>query len=343
MRPARPDRATDARSRRGAGGAGRGPRPATKPGLPRALWLLPALLLAGLLGDRLLDAHAREAANDQVAPAGPTSVLDMGPMPDELRESSGLAASRAHAGVFWSHNDSGDEPRLYAVDARAALLAVVRVTGAHADDWEALDIGVCPGGAAPWCLYVADIGNNLRRRPVATVHVVPEPDPGSGPGSVESLGAVRFSYPDGPADAEALAVTPEGDLAVITKWGAPVVYRIPAAEVQRSLSRGDTVRLGPGRELPIRSSFILGGFVTGASLDVEGVVLAVRTYAELHFFAWPLADSVVVAAPACFLGGLQPQGEAVALLPDGRALLSSESPGGTAGKLLAVSCEGVAG
>ena len=39
--------------------------------------------------------------------------VEMGRMPDELRESSGLGISRTRPGVFWTHNDSGDRPRLY--------------------------------------------------------------------------------------------------------------------------------------------------------------------------------------------------------------------------------------
>ena len=32
-----------------------------------------------------------------------------------ITEASGLVASRAHAGVFWTHNDSGDAARLFAI------------------------------------------------------------------------------------------------------------------------------------------------------------------------------------------------------------------------------------
>ena len=46
-----------------------------------------------------------------------------------LREASGLAASRRHAAVLYSHNDSGDGPHLYALNATdGSLLAVYRVT-----------------------------------------------------------------------------------------------------------------------------------------------------------------------------------------------------------------------
>ena len=42
-----------------------------------------------------------------------------------LIEVSGIAASRRVAGRWWVHNDSGDGPYLYAIDASGALQGVV--------------------------------------------------------------------------------------------------------------------------------------------------------------------------------------------------------------------------
>jgi hypothetical protein len=38
----------------------------------------------------------------------------------ELDEASGLAASRLHPGILYSHNDHGDRPRLFAINASTA-------------------------------------------------------------------------------------------------------------------------------------------------------------------------------------------------------------------------------
>ena len=45
----------------------------------------------------------------------------------EIREASGIAASRRHPGIFWVHNDSGNPPSLFAV--RARRLARPRLSG----------------------------------------------------------------------------------------------------------------------------------------------------------------------------------------------------------------------
>src|SRR5215207_1575918 len=60
-----------------------------------------------------------------------------------LVEISGVAASRAHPGVLWTHNDSGGAPEVYAVAQDGADLGTYAVDGARATDWE--DIAVGPG------------------------------------------------------------------------------------------------------------------------------------------------------------------------------------------------------
>src|SRR6266566_1484018 len=61
-----------------------------------------------------------------------------------VKESSGIAASRAHPGVLWTHNDSGDDAYVYATDLAGADRGVVRIRGARAVDWEDIALGPCP-------------------------------------------------------------------------------------------------------------------------------------------------------------------------------------------------------
>ncbi|HEX9611134.1 MAG TPA: hypothetical protein VF978_04545, partial [Gemmatimonadales bacterium] len=97
-----------------------------------------------------------------------------------LTESSGVAVSRTHTGVLWTHNDSGDGPYLYATDLRGGDRGFLRVSGAEAIDWEDMALGPCPLRGT--CLYLADTGDNLEVRPSVTVYAVPEPEPPTGPG-----------------------------------------------------------------------------------------------------------------------------------------------------------------
>ena len=142
------------------------------------------------------------------------------PLPGEVRESSGVAASREHSGVLWTHNDSGGEPEVHAVDPTGRLLGRVRLTGAENKDWEDIALGPCPSGE---CLYIADIGDNRGSRKDVEIYRIPEPDLNAPAGPRAERFRVR--YPDGPRDAEALFLLPSGELFVISKESTPGLYR----------------------------------------------------------------------------------------------------------------------
>lgn len=40
------------------------------------------------------------------------------------------------AGAFWTHNDSGDGPKLYLIGPNGALLTRGAIAGATSQDWE---------------------------------------------------------------------------------------------------------------------------------------------------------------------------------------------------------------
>src|SRR5207253_735177 len=105
-------------------------------------------------------------------------------LPEPIRESSGLSESRTHPGVYWTHNDSGHGPDVFALNSSGVQLGKVRVTGAQNRDWEDIASGPCPAGGGT-CLYLADTGNNASSegekgkghgRQEVTLVVVPEPD-----------------------------------------------------------------------------------------------------------------------------------------------------------------------
>ncbi len=146
-----------------------------------------------------------------------------------LTESSGLAASRLHRGVLWTHNDSGGRPELFAVDSRGRTVARVAVRGAFAADWEALAPGRDPAGRP--ALYVGDIGDNGERRGSVLVYRVPEPT-SLGDGSVQAT-AFRFRYPDGAHNAETLLVDPRTQrIYIVTKSGdGGEIYAAPSNPV----------------------------------------------------------------------------------------------------------------
>src|SRR4051812_19029080 len=54
----------------------------------------------------------------------------------EIDESSGIAASRCQNGVLWTHNDSGDDAFIFAINKAGETLGTWRVPNARNVDWE---------------------------------------------------------------------------------------------------------------------------------------------------------------------------------------------------------------
>ena len=218
-------------------------------------------------------------------------------------ELSGLVRSRSRPGVLWTHNDSGDAARVFAIAGDGRLAAEVAVAGAEAVDWE--DIAI-----RGRTLYVADIGDNLAQRRGIAVYRFAEP-----PAGVTSVAAARIAlrYPDGPHDAEALLVDPRsGTLAIVTKdygGGAGVYVARPRRAVLRLAA---TLGLG------------FGAAVTAGDVSADGRVIVLRSYDEAFVWTRRRGESLVSALRRrpCTAGASllrEGQGEALALSRDGRA------------------------
>lgn len=254
-----------------------------------------------------------------------------------VRESSGVVVSRAHPGLLWTHNDSGDGPFIYATDTSGNDRGALRVPRAYAEDWEDLALGPCPRVTRD-CLYIADTGDNTERRSMVTIYAVPEPDPPSGPADTSRSTAVpatlRVRYEDGPADVEALFVGVDTALYLVSKGRTRGIrlYRLP-----RTAWDADTLVTAMRIQyLPMLPMLMAGGRVTGAGRGSNTRVV-VRTYSALFLFtqgaAGPLALSRV-----CQLGNLEAQGEAVAFLDSITLVLTSEAARRTRGEIHIVRC-----
>jgi hypothetical protein len=246
-----------------------------------------------------------------------------------ISESSGLVASRTTPGLFWTHNDSGDGPFVYAIDRQGKSRGVWRVTGAAARDWEDIAAGPGPERSRSY-LYAGDIGDNGEKRTIIDIYRFAEPSivaddsraTRSKPRSTETAEALHFRYPDGKHDSETLLVHPvSGDLYLITKefLGKAGVYKAAAP-----LNSSRTVTLVYVGALNIPS--LLGGFVTGGDISPDGHRVAVCDYSQGYEIVigngngfdaiWKQPINVISLGP-------RKQGEAIAYRLDGKALLAT--------------------
>ena len=223
-----------------------------------------------------------------------------------VTEASGLAWSQSEADVFWTHNDSGDSARVFAVGWDGIIRATLPLAGVVARDIEDIALGTDPGGAE--ALFVADIGDNSAVRASIDVYRVAEPSVLGLPAGT-TLGAVaphviHLSYPDGARDAEALvADRTTGDLYVITKREARSrVYRVTAAQV----AAGTGVMRLVG-EMPY-------GGVVGADACAGGTTVVVKTYDAVRVHQSPLGLVAALMDEGSARPYVrEPQGEAIAV------------------------------
>ncbi len=235
------------------------------------------------------------------------------PLDGDIHESSGVAVSRAHAGIFWTHNDSGD-PVLYAVDGEGRTAGRVRVSGASVEDWEDIALAPCPAGGD--CLFVADIGDNNASRASITIYRIPEPAPGA-PTSAAAT-AIRLRYPDGAHDAEAMFVL-NGAIHVVTKGeSGPIgLYRAPA-------NPGADATLERVRELSA-DKVEREERITSADARADGRWIVLRTLGEARFYrAGELANGAAAAQRVDLQGLGEEQGEGIGFGPDNSVYLTSE-------------------
>lgn len=250
-------------------------------------------------------------------------------------ESSGVTPSRNRPGLFWTINDSGNDPSVFLADTTGGVVGFVTLPVSNVD-WEAVTSGPCGDGR--WCLFIGDIGDNRAIRRTVSVYRIPEPNGQDlarhSPASVTTL---TVGYTDGPHDAEALVATPGGDLAIISKGRqGPVAAYWIGSEAWRSR----TVQVRPFWNLPIATSLLLSSLVTDAALSPDQSRLAVRTYREIYIFTRGAPAARLPDRPAvvCDIAGLEPLGEGVTWWLDGSLLLTSEMNGRRPGPITVLEC-----
>ena len=262
-----------------------------RPRTPLVAGLTAALTAAGLL----LGPTATASADDDDAELQ-RRILD-----PRITESSGLARSGYDDGVLWTHNDSGDGPRLYAVDRNGGTAATIELAGVRALDWEAMSRVRGADGRSR--LFVGDIGDNARARPEIAVHRIDEPRELDEDATVPAT-TYRMRYEDGPHDAEALLVHPRtARVYVVTKdaAGAAGVYAAP--EDLRTDEVNVLERVADAPAVVTDGAFLWDGR------------LALRTYTSVHVSAWLGAPAQALTLPRTA------QGESLAVAPGSRAVL----------------------
>jgi hypothetical protein len=198
-------------------------------------------------------------------------------------EASGLI--RTADGTFYTVDDGTGTGELIALHPNGSLLAEVTVAGMSANNAEALTAGPCTAGddRSGSCIFVGDIGNQRR---TVTVYRVPVP---AGPPWSTTSTAWTYRYPDGGHNAEAMFLTSDGDLVIITKSAVDKTGTVPPHRIYRAAPGGGDLTpvrtFTPPEPLVPRQSLITGTVVTDAAYDGRRVLLL--TYDQVIEYTAP--------------------------------------------------------
>jgi len=214
-------------------------------------------------------------------------------------------------------NDGGDQLRMFVLDRSCRVTRTVGDRTLNPFDPE--DLGRERDGT----LWVADIGDNDRERTSIAVHRL-------APRATRAQ-LLRMTYPDGPHDAEALVVQPDGRVVVVTKeaLGPAGVYRSvgpPRAGATVPMTRVGSLTLEPtGTEGgPPGLGRVAQTAVTGAALSPDRRHVVVRTYTDAY--EWDITGDVagmlVAGKPRRTPLPGEPQGESIAYTMDGKAFVT---------------------
>ncbi|MFT5189984.1 MAG: hypothetical protein ACI9DF_003309 [Verrucomicrobiales bacterium] len=258
-----------------------------------------------------------------------------------LEEISGLAPSGKVPGILWSHNDSGGEASLHALDLEGNFLGSVKIQGVKNKDWE--DLCAFQHRGNPY-LLIADTGDNGRKRSAVRLHAIAEPSPRADGTytdlEIKPAWTLTLRYEDGPQDCEAIAVDPKSRRVYLLNKDSKTstVYEIPLLRVRnqgiliaKKLAVLPEVNNATGNIAAFFKASLLGTRATGMDISPNGRQAVVLTYTDIRLFtraanqSWAEAltqKPQVIALPSIY------QPEALCFSPQSRSIYvsSEETP-----------------
>lgn len=234
-----------------------------------------------------------------------------------IDEASGLADSKANAGLLWVEQDSGNPPELALLAYNGSFKKKIFIKGAVNRDWEDLALAKGPDASLNY-IYLADIGDNSLQYNNYFIYRFPEPAV-----SVDSVLAwekITFQYPDGPHNAEAIFVDDSSKaIYIFTKSDLKSkIFRL--AYPQNSTGVITATLVG---ELPF-------GEAVGAAISPNGREMIIKTYTALNYWSRQTGESIETAlkrSPTNLSYKLEIQGEAVCFKNDNSGFYTlSEKP-----------------
>ena len=221
-----------------------------------------------------------------------------------LDEPSGLVVSTVEPDVLWSHNDAGDEPRLFALAPSGTILREYLVSDVAMGDWE--DLAIVNG-----TLWIGDLGADADSPPLLVG--VPLPLVGAGDDEegvlVPSL-VVAVTFPDERPDVEAIFWDEPSARMVLVSRATGVATHVFTVDLENGEAKAlTTLAFGEG---------VLEGDdeVTGGASTAGGFALRTRSSAFLWARGSEDLEDALASDPCPIAVDETPGGETIAFSDD---------------------------
>lgn len=237
-----------------------------------------------------------------------SSAEEKGTIDIKLEEASGLVASSAHPGYFWTHNDSGNGAELFLIDSNAQIVATMPLANVRNRDWEDITLGSGPEPDKTY-LYVGDIGDNNAQYPFKIVYRLEEPAEIENK-VIEKFDTVYIQLPDGTRDSESLMIDPISSRMFIVSKREDSVRLYQFSNTWKS---GDTLTA----ELKIKMPYNL---TVAADISVDGSEVLMKNYDHVYYWKREGSESIVdllQRTPLELKYKPEKQGESIAWSRDG--------------------------
>ena len=201
-----------------------------------------------------------------------------------VNESSGIVKSKKYKNTYWTHNDSGDAARIFAITQSGNLIQPkwykgkyqgIHIVDAHNIDWE--DIAMDQSGN----LFIGAFGNNGNARRDLAIYELSEPNPMQIIKARSSY-KYRFTYPDQKEyppkkrnfDAEGFFEY-KNDFYIFSK------NRADKKTKAYVLKKPDPLH---NNVLELLGEFDCKGLITAADISDDQQVFTIMSYNNLHVF-----------------------------------------------------------
>jgi hypothetical protein len=228
----------------------------------------------------------------------------------EIDEGSGLAFSRIHDGLIYTHNDSGGGRKIFVIDTLGKGMGVFKLKGVWNRDWEDLAVGPGPDPTLNY-LYVGEIGDNQERYSNIFIYRFPEPEQFTEGMEVEPE-ILKLTYPDGAKDAETLMVDPiSKDIYILTKRDSlNILYKT----TQDDFAKGEAIL---ERVLELSLTMSVAG-----DISPDGKEILIKNYFTVYYWTRNEDETIEQALsrdPVILPYKPEPQGEAIGFQPNGKS------------------------